>query len=523
MFHELLTDGLQLDAIGRLAAIVESSDDAIISKTLDGTITSWNRGAEHIFGYTAAEILGQPMTRLFTSGHEDEEAPILARLARGERVGHFDAVRRHKDGTDVDVSVTISPVRDATGRVTGASKIARDIGPQKAIERELRKTRDAAEAAKEIAEAANRAKDRFLSVLSHELRTPLTPVLAAVGLYESGPDLPAAEVRELFRMIRRNVETEARLVDDLLDVTRIIQGKVQLHMEAVDVNAVVHNVVSMLQAEIASKGLEVALALRAKRCFVWADPGRFQQMLLNLLSNAVKFTPPDGRIAVRTANEGPLGDGLSIEVTDSGIGIDPLTLHRLFQPFEQGERTVTRKFGGLGLGLSIVRSLVGLHGGTIVADSKGEGHGATFTLRLATVLQVQPERAPKAATRDPVVAGPARRILLVEDHADTRSLLTRLLRGFGCTVTAAGSVREAIELDDADPFDLVVSDIGLPDGSGLDVIRYLRARRPVRGIALSGFGQDEDLRMSLDAGFDRHLTKPVNFNVLREAIGQLTA
>ena len=523
-------DQHHIDAQARLAAIVESSDDAIVSKTLEGVVTSWNRGAERIFGYAAHEMVGRPIQVLFPPDRLDEEPRILARLHRGERVDHFETVRVTKDGRLVEVSVTISPVRDASGRIVGASKIARDITAQKQAERDLRAARDAAdaarrdaEAAREAAEAANRAKDHFLSVLSHELRTPLSPVLAAVSLIESSPDLPADELRGHIGMIRRNVETEARLVDDLLDITRISRGKVRLHFEVVDAHAAVRNVVAMLQRDIDAKGLEVTLALRAKDHHVWADPGRFQQILLKLLSNAVKFTPENGAVAVRTANENGQGHGLKIDITDTGVGIEPDVLPRLFQVFEQGERTVTRKFGGLGLGLSIVRSLVELHGGSVTVSSGGTNRGATFAFRLETVppTQLGPTGTGQATASSPTsaTAGKGCRVLLVEDHDDTRRLLGKLLGTFGCEVTTAATVREAVDLADRQDFDLLLSDIGLPDGTGLDVMRHV-ARRPkkIRGIALSGFGQDDDLRRSLEAGFEQHLTKPVTLQTLREVI-----
>ena len=487
-----------------LAAIVESSDDAIASKTLEGIVTSWNRGAERIFGYTAAEMIGQPLMKIIPKDRQHEETEILRRIRSGDRVDHFETVRQRKDGTLIDISVTISPMRDATGRIVGASKVARDITEQKRVQRELL-------AAKDAAEAASRAKDHFLSVLSHELRTPLTPVLAAVSLIENQPAMSQQELRGQVQMIRRNVETEARLVDDLLDLTRIARGKVRLHFEVVDAHAVVRNVIEMLQPDMTEKDIAVTLALRAKSSHVWADAGRLQQILLNVLSNAVKFTPSEGSITVRTSND---TGAVNIVVEDNGVGIEPDVLPRLFEAFEQGEQTITRRFGGLGLGLSIVKSLVEMHEGKIVASSEGKDRGATFTLTLKTVPANAAGQAPEGSAPP---AG-AQRILLVEDHADTREVLDRLLSSLGCTVWAVGSVKEALELSDRESFDLLVSDIGLPDGSGLDVMTYVRSRYGTRGIALSGFGQDEDIRRSEDAGFEMHLTKPVNFQTLREII-----
>ena len=522
----------------RLAAIIESSDDAIVSKTLQGVVRTWNKGAERIFGWTADEVIGKPITIIIPPDRLDEEPRILARLRAGERVDHFETVRRTKDGRLVDVSVTISPVRDAQGHVVGASKIARDITLQKRYQRELQAARDAAEEARaaaeeakgaaerarEEAETANRAKDHFLSVLSHELRTPLTPVLAAVSLMQQDATVPP-QLAEQLAMVRRNVETEARLVDDLLDLTRIARGKVRLHYEVVDAHAVLRDVLTMFQPDVEAKGLTVAVALRARRFHVWADPGRFQQMLLNLMSNAVKFTPADGTIAVRTSNE---NGTVKIELADTGVGIEPDVLPRLFRPFEQGEQTFTRQFGGLGLGLSIVKSLVEMHKASISVTSEGKDKGATFTLRIDTVSPAEhPGRGGSGVPADLAVGqGQGKspcRVLLVEDHADTREVMGRLLASFGCVVTAAGSVKEAVEASERQTFDVLLSDIGLPDGSGTDVMRHVAARFNLKGIALSGFGQEDDLRRSREAGFVTHLTKPVNLQTLREVIRNVIA
>jgi PAS domain S-box-containing protein len=492
------------DAQAMLAAIVESSDDAIVSKTPQGIVTSWNHGAERIFGYGAAEMIGQSITRIIPKDREHEEIEILRRIRAGERVDHFETVRQRKDGTLIDVSVTISPMRDEAGRIIGASKIARDITMQKQVQRDLVAARDAAE-------SASKAKDRFLSVLSHELRTPLTPVLAAVSLIENDPSISPQELQTQVSMIRRNVETEARLVDDLLDLTRIARGKIRLHFEVVDTHLVIRNVIDMLRADIDEKALSITQALRARSPHVWADAGRLQQVFLNLLSNAVKFTPAEGNISVRTSDD----DGhIVASITDTGVGIEADMLPRLFESFEQGERTVTRQFGGLGLGLSIVRSLVEMHHGAISASSAGRDKGATFTLTLDSVPPATTTGAPSEHQQSQI----GLRVLLVEDHTDTRQVLSRLLSNLGCRVWAVGTVREAIELSDRESFDMLVSDIGLPDGTGLQVMNHLRVRQPTRGIALSGFGQDDDVRRSQEAGFEMHLTKPVNFQTLKEMI-----
>jgi CheY-like chemotaxis protein len=366
--------------------------------------------------------------------------------------------------------------------------------------------------AKEAAEAANRAKDQFLSVLSHELRTPLTPVLAEMSYLEEVGNLPES-IRGNIAMIRRNIETEARLVDDLLDLTRIARGKMRLHFEVVDLNEAIRDVVAMVQNQIDQKGIELTMGLRALTHHVWADADRLQQVLLNLLSNAVKFTPKGGGVAIRTGND-ETEEHLRLEVSDTGIGIEPQLLPRLFNAFEQGERG--RRHGGLGLGLSITRSLVEMHRGTIQAISAGNDQGTTMVVEL-------PATKPAAARRPAGSLGdhPERlsgfRVLLVEDHEDTRRAMARLLQAIGCTVTAVGTVHEAVKAGEEAEFDLLISDIGLPDGSGTDIMRRLRTRK-IRGIALSGFGQEEDVQRSREAGFEAHITKPINFQALRDTV-----
>jgi PAS domain S-box-containing protein len=516
--HEISTehqaDRLRAEVQAKLAAIIESSDDAIISKTLDGVIRTWNRGAERIFGFTSDEAVGQPLLIIIPPDRHSEEPQILGRLRKGERIDHYETVRRRKDGKLIDVSVTVSPIRDSSGVIVGASKIARDITDQKRIQREL-------ETAKEAAETASRAKDHFLSILSHELRTPLTPALGGVGILEGREDLPE-DVREQLALIRRNIETQARLVDDLLDLTRISRGIIELHFETVDLHAALRGAVSVFQKELEAKELAVTMALHARESHVWADPSRLQQVFFNLLSNAIKFTPAGGSIMLRSRTDA--AGRLMLTITDTGIGIEPQTLSRLFQPFEQGQQSTTsRRYGGLGLGLSITRALLQMHQGSVRALSEGEGRGSTFEILLPTI--VANERQSDAGDSHVDIRKMHLRVLLVEDHEDSRRVLGKLLEGFGCTVFSAGTVGEALMLAENRDFDLLVSDIGLPDGSGIDLMRAIRHghHHEIKGIALSGFGQAEDLKRSEEAGFDVHLTKPVNLKALQEVIKKVVA
>ena len=451
--------------------------------------------------------------------HPDDLRPARDRWAAALGAGEaFDLecrLRRAADGAPRWHLVRGVPVRDAAGRVVKWFGTCTDIADRKAAEAELR-------AAKETAEAANHAKDRFLAVLSHELRTPLTPVLATVTAMLDEPET-AAEIRPTLEMIRRSIELEARLIDDLLDVTRIVRGQLRMDRVAVDVHGLIHQTLGISRSDLHGKRMALELDLAAARHHVRGDPARLQQVLWNLMKNAVKFTPEGGRIRVRTRNvEGPGGaPRLVVEVADSGIGIEAEALPRIFHAFEQGEVSTNRQYGGLGLGLAIARFVAEAHDGRLTAASPGAGLGSTFTLDLAAVAA--PARAGRRADRPAEAAPPARalRILLVEDDQPSLRVLARLLQQRGCEVTTAISVASALEAGARGDFDLLVSDIGLPDGTGLDLMRQLREVRPVRGIALSGFGLDADLQRSLDAGFLAHLTKPVNFASLEATIRQV--
>ncbi|HSV16611.1 MAG TPA: ATP-binding protein, partial [Tepidisphaeraceae bacterium] len=330
------------------------------------------------------------------------------------------------------------------------------------------------------------------------------------------------------QMIRRNVELEARLIDDLLDLTRIAKGKLQLSLDTVDAHASLNSALDICRADLAEKGVHIGVDLSATQHHVRADPARIQQVFWNLIKNAVKFTPTGGQVTVRTRNE---PDGrLRVDVTDTGIGIEPENLKRIFFAFEQAEQSITRQFGGLGLGLAISRSLMEMHGGTLSADSLGKDRGSTFTARLHTVAApigapaLKPGKSPAQGQSLGTAAAAARsrRILMVDDHEDTSRAMKRLLERLGYEVHTKHTVREAYDAANASNYDLLISDIGLPDGSGVDLIRQLRQNaNPIRALALSGFGMDEDIRRSKEAGFQDHLTKPVNFSKLQEVIAEL--
>ncbi len=353
---------------------------------------------------------------------------------------------------------------------------------------------------------SNLAKDQFLAMLSHELRTPLTPVLASALALEHEKTSPA-QMQESLQIIRRNVELEARLIDDLLDLTRISKGKVQLNFEIVDAHTLLRNALEICQSDIEQKHLDLRLNLAAKKVHLRADPARVQQIFWNLIKNAVKFTPKDGQISISTSNE--RHGQLRVEVADTGVGIEPEALPKIFDAFEQGGRT---KLGGLGLGLAISKALVEAHKGSISVESAGKNQGSKFTLLFETCAKTDAQTAP--AIQRVLPQRQAMRVLLVEDHEDTNRSLTRLLELRGYHVQSARDVRSALALTESAEFDVLISDLGLPDGSGMDLMRAIQTNRPLLGIALTGYGMEEDIRKSRDAGFKHHLVKPIDVNML---------
>lgn len=383
---------------------------------------------------------------------------------------------------------------------------------------ERRRAEAAIEEQRATVEAANRTKDNFLAMLSHELRTPLTPVLAALDALTSGPHLPS-DMDATLAMMRRNIELESQLIDDLLDLTRITKDKMQLDFEPIDAHQAVRNVIEMCASEANRKKLRVQLDFHATDFRVMADPAKFQQIIWNLFKNAIKFTGENGAITISSANHLP--HILTLSVSDTGIGIEPDVMERIFNPFEQGERSFQRRFGGLGLGLTISKSLAQAHGASLIAKSEGTGRGATFLLTMKTAELDEASAKPRALDAQAPPAG--LRILLVDDHPDTCAALERLLTLRGHSVTAAHTMRGALEVASGSSFDLLISDVGLPDGNGMDIIRYLRTTQPIRGIAISGFGMDADIRKSLEAGFSEHLVKPVKLEKLEAAIGRVMA
>jgi two-component system CheB/CheR fusion protein len=470
----------------------------------------------------ACDPIGETFSRAFPLRREGGEGtPVLpfAEVFAGRVTQGIEAALTLAGGEPRELQVSAGPLRGSDDEVLGCVITLTDVTARRQAELEV-------DRARREAEAANQAKDHFLATLSHELRTPLTPVLAVVSGLQENRQVPE-DVRPQLAMIRRNVELEARLIDDMLDLTRISRGKLELRREVADLRQVVDHALQTARAELFAKGLRLSLDLAEEDYSVWADTPRLTQVFWNLFSNAVKFTPTGGAIAVRSWREqAPAGPTLVVEVEDTGIGIEPEVLSGIFDAFQQGELAITRRFGGLGLGLAISKAIVELHGGGLAATSAGRGRGAKFSVRLPVGdLPLSREVARPGPAREVPALQPAAevrplRILLVEDHADTAEAMADLLREMGHEVMVAGTVAGGLAAAEgqAGRFDLVLSDLGLPDGTGLDLMAELHGRYGVRGIALSGYGMEEDVRKSLEAGFDRHLTKPVNLQALQTAI-----
>ncbi|HZJ15544.1 MAG TPA: ATP-binding protein [Chthoniobacteraceae bacterium] len=510
---------LPLDVLWQ--AIVDSSDDAIISKNLEGIVETWNRGAERIFGYGKDEMIGQPIMRLLPTDRKDEEVRILERLRRGERVDHYETVRMCKDRKLIDVSLTISPIRNEHGVVVGASHIARDVSPQKRAQEELAR-------AHEALKRADRLKTEFISTLSHELRTPLAAITGWIQILEEKPT--AEEAAEGLQIIKRNVRVQSQLIEDLLDISRIEAGKLTLDIQRIDLAAAVSGAIEALRPTADAKGIRLTSAFSSVEGIVMGDKARLQQVVWNLLSNAVKFTPKGGRIHVTLER---INSHVEVTVADNGLGIAPEHIDQIFDRFTQIDGSTTRRFGGLGLGLSIVKHLVELHGGSVRALSQGVGHGAKFVVGLP-LLTLHPEPTQMAAaqraqavgesTAEPKIAGI--RILAVDDDVDSVMALRRMLERRGAEVRIAGSMDEALQAFVEFKPDVLLSDIGMPDHDGYELIgrvRVLPGGRSVAAVALTALARPEDRTRALRAGFQMHVAKPVEATELVALVRNLTA
>jgi two-component system CheB/CheR fusion protein len=501
---------------------------------LEGTtfvVRHVNAAFLRLSGANRLELIGRPFAQAVPEG---EANGCMSLLDRVYRTGAPECLAEQQHGDDPPIywSYAVWAILGDTGRPVGVMVQVTD-STESAIFRkqaaaineslllsgirqlELAETTEALNAR---LQAAVKENEYFIAVLSHELRTPLAPVLIAASMLQQDQRLEP-DTREIMQMIQRNVSLQARLIDDLLDMTRIERGKLKLDCRPVDLRGVVERVIEASRADLEAGELTLEVDTGTGPQVVQADESRLQQVFSNLLRNAIKFTPAGGRVRVRARCT---ADSCVVEVSDNGVGIDPEFLPRAFSAFEQGDKTHTRK-PGLGLGLAIAKTIMDLHGGVITAQSEGKDRGATFVVRLPVIVGVRSAntKTEPAAPDEPRPLKPLR-ILLVEDHADTARIMRRLLTADGHAVQWAGDVAAGLELAAAHPFDLLLSDLGLPDGTGADLMRALRQEgSKLPGIVLSGYGQDQDVARSCEAGFAAHLVKPLSPKMLRDAIGAL--
>jgi signal transduction histidine kinase/ActR/RegA family two-component response regulator len=471
-----------------------------------------------------------------------EEAEILRRLRQGERIEHFETCRVRKDGTLLQISLTVSPLRDPTGTIIGASKIARDITERKLADEAIRRSEaelkqaaaereqllEAERAARSEAERASIIKDEFLATLSHELRTPLSAILGWSQLLATG-DLPEEENAEGLDAIERNARAQAQLIEDLLDMSRVISGKLRLDVQWTDVSNVLHQAVESVRPSADAKQIRLRKIIDPHAGPVSGDPTRLQQVFWNLLSNAIKFTPKRGNVDVVLER---VNSHIEITVHDSGIGIGPEVLPIVFERFRQADSSTTRLYGGLGLGLSIVKSLVELHGGTVRAQSDGEGHGATFTVSLPlSPIRSDEKREHPTSLKLSVpdlerVRLPGVKVLVVDDEPDARNVLKRMLSQCEAEVTTAESASAGLELIQTHKPDVIISDIGMPGMDGYEFMREVRSLPPADGgripaIALTAFARSEDRTRAMLAGYHMHVSKPIEPQELIATVGSL--
>lgn len=520
-------------ARSHLAAIVENSDDAIISKRLDQTIVSWNAGAERLFGYSAQDMIGRPIMTIIPPELQQEEVGILAKIRVGERIDHYETVRVTKDGRRVEVSISVSPVRDESGRIVGASKIARDVGAIRRLLLEREQLLESERSARSEAERLGHMKDEFLATLSHELRTPLNAIQGWATLLKK-PDLGTTDRQAGLEAIERNARAQAQIINDLLDMNRIVAGKFHLEVRAVRLSEVIQAAIEAVRPSAQAKRLRIRALLDAGIGTTRGDPNRLQQVMWNLLTNAVKFTPTGGQIQIVLER---IDSHIQISVQDSGAGIHEEFLPHVFDRFRQADASTSRRHGGLGLGLSIVKNLVEMHGGSVRAYSLGENQGATFVVSLP-VAAVDPQERDRAETVPTMVEAPLEtsapielprldnvRILVVDDEPDGQAVIARILTERGALPTCVHSAQLALQTLRQGSYDLLLSDIGMPEMDGYALIKSVRAldspMQRIPAIAVTAYARPEDRQRSLLAGYHVHISKPLETPELIAAIANL--
>ncbi|MGQ0701681.1 MAG: hybrid sensor histidine kinase/response regulator [Gemmatimonadales bacterium] len=488
-----------------IAAILDALDDAFLSVTTGGIIQTWNGGAARLYGYSAEEAIGAPIALIVSPERREEEAEQLVRLGRGERIETHDTVRITKDGRRLDISRSIAPITDAAGRLRGFAAVERDITSRKQGEA-----------------MTARARDRFLAILAHELRNPLAPIRAAVETLQLAQETSSSDLASALQVMDRQLVQMTRLLDDLLDMSRITANKLDLRKEPVDLADILRSAVEATRPILAASDHELEV-LADEPIQLHADAIRLAQAVGNLLNNAAKFTPESGRIRLSAERD---GDQVAIRVRDTGIGIPGDMVSRIFEMFMQVEHPINRVKGGLGIGLTLAQRLIDMHGGTLTAASAGPGHGSEFTIRLPVQVPAESTEGQPDQVAIPLRAG-ARfplRILIVDDNRDAADSLGALLRVQGHSIQVAYDSRAAIEAGPVFEPQAILLDIGLPGLNGYETAQQVRQQpwgRDLLLIAVTGWGQEDAKRRSWEAGFDSHLVKPVDPDVLVDLLGTL--
>lgn len=508
-----------------LAAIITSSEDAIASKTLQGIVTSWNAAAERLFGFSAAEMIGQSILKIIPPELHHEEERILSELRRGHRIERYETVRLRKDGTRIQISLTISPILDARGQIVGAAKIAHDITRLKALAADRETLLQAERSARAQAEKMSRLKDDFLATLSHELRTPLSAIHGWAELLQR-PGVSQEDLKRGLQAISRNVRIQTQIVNDLLDMSRIISGQIVLEVHPISLQDIIGNAIDAVRASADNKAIRIQTLLDSRIGPVRGDPTRLQQIVWNLLNNAVKFTQKGGLVKIVLER---VDSHVELVVEDSGIGIDPEFLPFVFDRFRQADSGISRQYGGLGLGLSIVKNLVELHGGSVRAKSPGKDQGSTFTVALP-LFHIRPADGPasRPSADDPLHTLELPRlngtsILLIDDDVDGCELVCTMLGARGGRVRCVASGQEALRLLEEEEFDVILSDIGMPGMDGYEFMRRLRKAEEGRSrltpaIAITAYATAEDRQRALLSGYQMHIGKPIEATELVAAI-----
>lgn len=499
-----------------LDVTLASIGDGVIVTDDKGAITFLNEVAQELSGWSLQDAKGRRCNDIFHIVNETtravEENPVDKVLMTGRIVGlanHTVLIRR--DDTEIPIDDSGAPIRKKDGTIAGVVLVFRDFSEQK-------KAAEAMLAVKNELEKANQAKDEFLAALSHELRAPLTPIIAILNRWQTQKQLDKEMLAEL-TMLRRNAALEARLVDDLLDVARITQRKMPLSRQVVDITLLVREALEMVNEEVRDRKMHIAFNWPRQPPLVDVDPARMQQVFWNILKNALKFTQDGGSISIEVSSIA--ATSVSISFVDSGIGMSSQTLRRIFQPFEQGAEELMRSYGGLGLGLAISKSLIEAHGGAISAASAGHGTGSTFLITLPKAFRPAPAEPATASTEISPSKLRALKVLVIEDHEDTAIVMARMLEDMGHNIVPASSVASAVDILTREKVDLIISDIGLPDGNGVSLIHAVRTFCDAPAIALTGYGMREDVERCLNAGFNKHVTKPVTFEVLQQIIAEV--